>query len=433
MFTVLKQPDLKQQQQKPSLSNPGIRPLKIAFILDSFPSLSETFILNQITGLIDRGHEIDIYAKTGHFSNIHPDVNNYSLLNKCCYLPPSPSNRWIKYLKCLKPIFTLLIHRPKTFPLLLSIMNTETSNPLFRLLHNDSPLIKEKDYDIIQCHYGTNGILGAMLKKFGVKGKLVTMFHGYDIRIAQESNGKIYDELFRFGDCFLSISDYSHNNLIRFGAPKQKIIYHPVGIDLNKFIFKWLVTNNPFTPPVKILTVARLTEEKGLQHGIRAISKLLKKNPELAFEYRIVGEGPLKASLKKQVEESGLNKKVLFLGGMNQKDIIQEMQKAHIFLLPSIEEVLPVVLMESLAIGLPAIATNVGSVSQILSDNKSGFIVEKEDVNTLTDKLLFLIERPELWQPMGSAGRKKVEEHYNINALNDKLVNIYENLISKNY
>jgi colanic acid/amylovoran biosynthesis glycosyltransferase len=258
--------------------------MKIAFILDSFPSLSETFILNQITGLIDKGHEIDIYAKTGDFANIHEDVYNYGLLKKCCYLPPSPPNRWVKYLKSIKPIFTLLVNKPRTFPLLLNTINSGTPDQLFRLLNKGSPLIKEKDYDIIQCHYGTNGILGVILKKFGVKGKLVTMFHGYDIRIAQESNGKIYEELFRFGDCFLSISDYSHNNLIRFGAPKQKIIYHPVGIDLNKFIFKWLVTNNPFTPPVKILTVARLTEEKGLQHGIQAISKLLKKNHGLDLE-----------------------------------------------------------------------------------------------------------------------------------------------------
>jgi len=301
------------------------------------------------------------------------------------------------------------------------------------LLHKDSPLIKEKGYDIIQCHYGTNGILGARLKKFGIKGKLITMFHGYDIRIAQENNGKIYDELFRFGDCFLSISDYSHNNLICFGAPKQKIIYHPVGIDLNKFIFKWSVTSKPFTPPVKILTVARLTEEKGLQYGIQAISRLLKKTPEIDLKYHIVGDGPLKASLEKQVEEAALNNNVLFLGGMNQKDVIQEMQKAHIFLLPSIEEVLPVVLMEAMAVGLPAISTNVGSVSQIVKNNKSGFVVEKKDVNAIADKLLFLIERPELWRAMGSTGRKNIEEHYNINALNDKLVSIYKNLIFKNH
>ncbi len=408
--------------------------MKIAFILDSFPSLSETFILNQITGLIDRGHEIEIYAKTGYFSNIHSDVNNYSLLKKCYYLPPASSNRWIKYLKCIKPIFTLLFHRPKTFPILLSIINnTRIAGLLFRLLHKDSPLIKEKGYDIIQCHYGTNGILGVILKNFGVKGKLVTMFHGYDIRIAQQNNGIIYDELFRFGDCFLSISDYSHNNLIRFGAPKKRILYHPVGIDLNKFLFKGSLTNNAFSPPVKILTVARLAEEKGLQHGIQAIRKLLREKPGLAVEYRIVGDGTLKTSLEKLVKDYGLNKTILFLGGMTQKDVIQEMQKAHIFLLPSIQEALPVVLMEALAVGLPAIATNVGSVSQIIKDNKSGFIVEKNDVNALADKLLFLIERPKLWQTMGSAGRKTIEEHYNINVLNDKLVNIYKHLLFKEH
>ena len=150
--------------------------MKIAFILDSFPSLSETFILNQITGLIDRGHEIDIYAKTGYFSNIHSDVRNYNLIDKCRYLPPAPANRWLKYLKCIKPIFTLIVQKPKTFPLLLNTINSGTADQLFRLICKNSPLIKEKDYDIIQCHYGTNGILGAILKKLASKENLLPCF-----------------------------------------------------------------------------------------------------------------------------------------------------------------------------------------------------------------------------------------------------------------
>jgi colanic acid/amylovoran biosynthesis glycosyltransferase len=67
--------------------------MKIAIIAGQFPVLSETFILNQITGLIARGHEVDIYAsQPNDSSKIHPDVEKYQLLKRTYYIPPTPGN-----------------------------------------------------------------------------------------------------------------------------------------------------------------------------------------------------------------------------------------------------------------------------------------------------------------------------------------------------
>ncbi|MEQ8757778.1 MAG: hypothetical protein RID09_30270 [Coleofasciculus sp. G1-WW12-02] len=67
--------------------------MKIAFIVDKFPSLSQTFILNQVTGLLDRGHEVDIYAsERGSTSKVHPAVENYHLCDRTYYLPQIPEN-----------------------------------------------------------------------------------------------------------------------------------------------------------------------------------------------------------------------------------------------------------------------------------------------------------------------------------------------------
>ena len=288
-----------------------------------------------------------------------------------------------------------------------------------------------KKFDIIQCHFGACGNIGVYLKQIGFKSKLVTMFHRYDIRLGIKKGGDIYKELFKFGDCFLAISDYNYENLILFGADPKKIISHPVGIDVDRFSFRRKSTIIEHPDPVIIVSVARLAKEKGLSYGIKAMAKLLKRNPRLNLEYRIIGDGALKEYLRKLAGKLNLDGIVHFLGAMRQEEVIRNMRQAHIFLLPSISEVLPVVLMEAQAVGLPVVATSVGGISQALIDGESGFIVPEKDVNALTERIEHLIRHPELWQDMGKWGRRFVEERYDIRRLNKKLVKIYKNLIKE--
>jgi len=82
--------------------------MKIAFIVPVFPSLSQTFVLNQITGLIDRGHEVDIFAKiSGTEPKIHDDVINYHLLDHTYYFEELLSNKFLRILKAIQIIFSL--------------------------------------------------------------------------------------------------------------------------------------------------------------------------------------------------------------------------------------------------------------------------------------------------------------------------------------
>lgn len=408
--------------------------MRIAFIVGTFPALSETFVLNQITGLLDRDHEIDIYAnRRGETSKMHPEIKDYNLLERTYYLSDSkvPRNKFVRIIKAIGISLMGFSKNPKIIIRALNFFRYGKEAFSLTLIYKISPFLGKGTYDIIHCHYGLNGNIGARLKRLGFQGKLVTMFHGCDIRLGIERGGNIYHQLFESGDRFLAISDYNYENLIRFGANPQKIIFHPVGIDVNKFPFQWQATPIKRLNSIIILTVARLVKEKGLQYGIRAISKLLKEHPKLHVKYRIIGSGQLEKKLKKQVDELDLVEIVSFLGSLGQEKVIREMQKANIFLLPSVAEALPMVLMEAQAIGLPIVSTNVGSVSEAVIDKKSGFLVPKRDVDSLTEKLEYLIAHPEIWPEMGRAGRKYVEKHYDIDKLNDRLEEIFEELIGK--
>jgi colanic acid/amylovoran biosynthesis glycosyltransferase len=401
--------------------------MKIAFMIGEFPKLSETFILNQITGLLDLGCDIEIFAGSNHNEKkVHPDIEKYKLMERVHYFD-IPHNKIKRLLKAIYLITTNFYKSPSRILSALNIFRYGRTALSLRLLYG-LILFFNKKFDIIQCHFGSIGNVGVLLKQLGVEGKLVTMFHGRDIRQGMEKGGKIYRQLFDYGDCFLAISDYNYKKLIQFGANPDKIIFHPVGIEIDKFPLK-RQERNKISSPVIILTVARLVEEKGLKYSIMAINVILKKNPDVALKYYIVGEGPLEEGLKELIKELKLKDIVKCLGSMDQSQVAKEMLKAHIFLLPSIAEALPVVLMEAQAVGLPVIATNVGSVTDVIVDGKSGFLVPERDVNALTEKLEYLIEHPELWPEMGAYGRQFIEENYNIEKLNNRLFKIYQNLI----
>jgi len=132
--------------------------------------------------------------------------------------------------------------------------------------------------------------------------------------------------------------------------------------------------------------------------------------------------------LKNLTHELGIEKNIVFLGEMTHDEIIELMGKASIFILPSIAEALPVVLMEAQVSGLPVIATNVGSISEIILDNESGFIVPPMDSGALAEKLEYLLKNPEKWPLMGAIGRKHIEKKFDILKLNKKLVDLYSRL-----
>jgi len=405
--------------------------MKIAFIVNQFPSLSETFILNQITGLIDRGHEVSIFASfPGENLKIHSDVKKYQLISKT-YYSNIPKNKLYRVLKVFFLFPKYFLKDPKKIIKSLNFLKYKKEALFLKLFYTTIQFL-EKDFDIINCHFGPNGILGAQLKDIGIKGKVITIFHAYDLtNFIKKNNKNVYDFLFKKGDLFISISDYWIKKIIELGCDPKKLIVHRMGIDVDKFRYKERKHNSG--DKIKVLTIGRLVEKKGYKYMIEAISRIVRKNKNI--EYIMAGEGPLLLNLKKIAKELNVEKYINFLGAINQKKAIALYREADIFVLPSVtakngdQEGIPVVLMEASAIGMPIISTYHTGIPEVVIDGKSGYLVPEKDVDDLVEKLERLIEHPEMWQGMRGKGRKLIEEKYDINKLNDRLVEIYKNCL----
>lgn len=417
--------------------------MKIAFIVDRFPALSQTFIINQITGLIDHGYEVDIYADRSYNNlKMHADVAKYNLLNHTYYFRNMPQNKFWRRANILGLILKYYYKRPKI--LLKTLRLSKSLNlskygkySIFKVLCTVIPFLDKGPYDIIHCHFGPCGILGVILKDLGVtKGKVITAFHGHDISAYLKEHGNnIYNSLFLKGDLFLPISERWKNTLIELGCNERKIIVHRMGIDTSKFLFSpGKHTNNG---KVRLLTIGRLVEKKGVQYGIQAVAKVLREYPNI--EYKIAGDGPLKNSLEDLVKELNIGDHVKFLGWKQQEEIVELLKDTDLLIAPSVtgknadQEGIPVVLMEAMAQGLPVISTQHSGIPELVKDGESGFLVPERDANSLAEKLEFLVKHPEIWEKMGLSGRKYVEKYYDSDTLNDKLVELYRLVLDESH
>jgi len=404
--------------------------MKIAFIVGQFPVLSETFILNQITGLISRGHEVDIYGyRPNDISKLHPDVEKYHILEHTYYQPNIPENYLWRFLKGLGLLFSHFHKAPLVLLRSLNIFKYGKRAASMRLLYATIPLLDADPYDIIHCQFGIFALEGLTLRNIGaIKGKLITSFRGYDISWYVKERGEhVYDQLFTQGDFFLANCEFFRKRAIKLGCDEQKIVVHGSGIDCSKFTFKARYPHPNGT--IQIATTGRLVEKKGIEYGIRAVAKVAKIHPKI--EYNIIGDGELKEHLQQVIEELGIADKVKLLGWKNQKEIIEILDKTHVFIAPSVtaedgNQDAPVnTLKEAMAMGLPVIGTFHGGIPELVKDRISGFLVSERDADGISEKLSYFIEHPEVWEQMGRAGRAYVEAHYDMNKLNDELVEIY--------
>lgn len=407
--------------------------MRIAFIVGQFPMLSETFILNQITGVIEQGHEVDIYTEYwGDCSCVHPDVHKFQLLERTYLLPSIPNNL---FWRLSKGVVLFLTHFHQSPRLLLSTLNLRKHGLVaggLWLLYSAIPLINKSPYHIIHCQFATQGYRGMFFKALlHPQPKLIITFRGHDISSYIQKHGQhIYGDLFQAGDYFLTNCEFFRQRVINLGADPARTQVHFSGLDCKKFPFQ----SRQAEPTIQITTIGRLVEKKGIEYAIRAVAQQIQHYPHL--KYQIIGDGPLKEHLQRLIYDLGAEQSIALLGWKNEQEIIEILKQSHLFIAPSVtaadgNQDAPInVLKEAMAMGLAVISTHHGGIPELVQDGVSGFLVPERDVDALASKLEQLIQNPQWWGKMGKAGRAYVEQHYDLQQLNQRLVQLYKQLVN---
>ncbi len=355
--------------------------LRILFVIDKFPHEPRWYINNQITGLLDEGFDVYILAYRIGQRPSYSEVEKYGLLERTFYN-----------------------ELPKNF----------------------------RHFDIIYCQFGGMGNWALKLKKRGIlHGKLIVCFRGGDVTHRLKENPHRYDKLFKDVDLCFPICEHFKNILIKHGCDEDKINVHYSAIDCSKF--KYLSRHLPRDGKIKIVSVGRLIEMKGIEYSIRAIEQLKKLYPNA--EYEIIGEGPLEEYLKGLIKKRKLEKYVKLVGYLKLSEVIKKLDNAHIFLHTPItteegEQDAPAnVVKEAMATGLPVVATEHGGIPELVQDGISGFLVPEKNVKKIVEKLIYLIKNSHEWASMGKAGSTYVRKFFDKKSINKKLIRIFLSLI----
>lgn len=158
--------------------------------------------------------------------------------------------------------------------------------------------------------------------------------------------------------------------------------------------------------PHRVVTVARLSPEKGLPFLIDAV-KLARHSVEDA-ELVIVGGGALEAELKAYAEERSLQDVVRFLGAKPNAEAMAEVAKSGVFVLPSLGEGLGIVLLEAQALGVPVVGTRVGGIPDVIEDGKTGLLVPPSDAEALAKAIVRILSEPGLGDRLAAGAKERL-------------------------
>ena len=366
------------------------RPLKILFVVSNFPSPSQTFILNIITGLIDQGHDVSIFSfhKGDKHSYIHQNIKKYNLLDRVTY--------------------------------------------------NKLSKKKLRECDIVFCQFGYVGKKIAEMKQLRdvlKKRKLAVCFRGADITKRVQDDATMYDRMFKRFDLVLPVCDYFKQKLIALGCKSKKIIVYHSAIDCSQFLFAPKKKRENDT--IQLISVSRLVQKKGIDFAIQAISVVAHKYPNIHFT--IVGDGPEKPYLDLLIRRLQLEDKITLHGWSSQKEVISLLKKSHIFLLPSRtgvdgnEEGIANALKEAMAMGVISIGTLHAGTPELIEHGVSGFLVPQKSVVELAQAIEYVIEHPQDWESIALAARKKIEDEFEIKKLIQELEQIFYKLINQSH
>lgn len=187
----------------------------------------------------------------------------------------------------------------------------------------------------------------------------------------------------------------------------SKLIYVPLGIDVSEFVPGAKRAVSSF---VNILCVGRLAPEKGQSLLLDAIAALSAAGFRLHL--RLVGDGPDRTFLERRAAELGIAACIEFAGWVEQKPLRALYAGSDLFVLPSLAEGIPMVLMEAMAMQIPCVAPRIAGVPELIEDGVEGMLYAVADVEELTVKMRALLESPEFMQQIGKQARLRIIRDY---------------------
>ncbi|HAT4124676.1 TPA: glycosyltransferase family 4 protein [Clostridium perfringens] len=208
-------------------------------------------------------------------------------------------------------------------------------------------------------------------------------------------------------NCIIVLSDNWKNIIEKIS--KTFIIVINNSINEQEIINRNLKSN-------RIVFIGRVEKEKGIYDLIEVSKKIVQYNSQIKFI--ICGDGELE-NIRILIKRFNLENNFELLGWVDNKDILRELKKAEIFVLPSHKEAMPISILEAMSCGVPIISTKVGSIPEFIIDGKNGFLFNAGNINQFNEKILKILNNEDIRKRISKNNLKDVNEKYS-NKINHK-------------
>ncbi len=310
----------------------------------------------------------------------------------------------------------------------------EPSRYSLAVLKDLKQLVAEYQPDIVQTNSVKSHFLISLLRNrpFG----WVAFHHGYT---AEDAKMRLYNQLDRFSlracDLVVTVCHPFARQVQAVGVPPEKIRVIPNGIAadfLNVSDRRKVEWRNQFSIAPEesvIFTAGRLSPEKGHQYLIEAAAQLARSGGNLRWKMLIAGSGVLEKSLAAQIQAAGLQDSVKLVG--HQPEVKPLFGIADIFVLPSLSEGSPMVLLESMAAEVPIVATNVGGIPEAVENGESALLVPHSDSRALSDALARLLKDRDYAQRLAESAFVRVRKNFSPALYNERVLNAFESVLKQ--
>jgi glycosyltransferase involved in cell wall biosynthesis len=259
------------------------------------------------------------------------------------------------------------------------------------------------------------GPTGCLLSDACAKARvpLYVHFHGHDANVLPQRRfvRARYKRLFETASAVIATSQFLKRRLLQLGCPEEKLRVCPCGIDTDLF-----ARRAPKSVRKTVLMVSRLVAQKGPIYSLRSFARTIERHPDALLE--VIGDGPLRSDLEREVESLGLSGSVHFHGAQPHDFVRSRLQAAHLLIQHCVTtsgggvESLGLSLLEAMACELAVVATRHGAIPETVEEGVTGLLVDEYDVEGMADAMARLLSDPERAAAMGVAGRRRVVAHY---------------------
>ncbi len=383
---------------------------RIGYLLHNFPGITDTFIKREIRSLQKMGTDVSVISVWKPTASQTTPKILADWAADTDFLLPRPA------ISILVTLIGSAIRRPARFlgtlKLALSMSRPGLCGITYQLFYFceavlAAEILRKKNIDHVHNHIGDQSGTVTMLAAKLANIEYSITFHGWPVFFdAKYSKIKEKVAAARFTR---AISYFCQSQLMMFSGnddPEPFRVVH-CGLAIEKYHYR------PPREQVKTLfCAARLSPEKGISFLVKALKLLADRGHVLKL--RLAGNGPNRNALEALTKALGISTNVEFLGFLNEDEVINELQSADLFVLPSFVEGLPVSAIEAMAIGVPVIATNIAGTSELIEHGKTGLLVRPSDPDALAKAVAMMIGDYDFRLSAAKLGRKKVIEEFDI-------------------